>query len=59
MIMDLLTFKQQDLDLPLLDKEKVYENYSVPNTNYQVTNSYLGIFGFVFTFIRENTVNRC
>ena len=50
----LINIRSKDLDLPLLDKEKVYDNY----TQTQILTLGLpifivGLFGFVFTYIRK------
>jgi gliding-associated putative ABC transporter substrate-binding component GldG len=57
----LINIRSKDLDLPLLDKEKVYENY----TRTQILTIglpilILGLFGVVFTFLRKRKYsNRC
>lgn len=50
----LINIRSKDLDLPLLDKEKVYDNY----TQTQILTLGLpifivGLFGFMFTYIRK------
>jgi gliding-associated putative ABC transporter substrate-binding component GldG len=55
----LINIRSKDLDLPLLDKEKVYENY----TQTQVLTIGLPIlilvlFGSVFTFVRKRKYSR-
>ena len=50
----LINIRSKDLDLPLLDKEKVYESY----TQTQILTIglplfILGLFGLVFTFLRK------
>jgi len=55
----LINIRSKDLDLPLLDKEKVYENY----TRTQVITIGLPIiilmlFGAVFTFLRKRKYSR-
>ena len=55
----LINIRSKDLDLPLLDKEKVYENY----TNIQLLTiglpiAILGVFGFLFSFIRKRKYSR-
>jgi gliding-associated putative ABC transporter substrate-binding component GldG len=50
----LINIRSKDLDLPLLDKEKVYENY----TNIQLLTIglpivILAVFGLLFTFLRK------
>ncbi|HAH55833.1 MAG TPA: gliding motility-associated ABC transporter substrate-binding protein GldG [Flavobacterium sp.] len=50
----LINIRSKDLDLPLLDKEKVYESYT---TTQILTIGFplliLGLFGVVFTFLRK------
>jgi gliding-associated putative ABC transporter substrate-binding component GldG len=55
----LINIRSKDLDLPLLDKEKVYENY----TNIQLLTIGLPIvilvvFGLLFTFLRKRKYSR-
>ncbi len=55
----LINIRSKDLDLPLLDKEKVYENY----TRTQILTIalpllFLGIFGVVFTFFRKKKYSK-
>ena len=55
----LINIRSKDLDLPLLDKEKVYENY----TNIQLLTiglpiAILGVFGLLFTFLRKRKYSR-
>ncbi len=55
----LINIRSKDLDLPLLDKEKVYENY----TRTQILTIGLPIlilvlFGVVFTFLRKRKYSR-
>ncbi|MFA9195318.1 gliding motility-associated ABC transporter substrate-binding protein GldG [Flavobacterium sp. FBOR7N2.3] len=55
----LINIRSKDLDLPLLDKEKVYENY----TQTQVITIglpilILAIFGLVFGFLRKRKYSR-
>lgn len=55
----LINIRSRDLDLPLLDKEKVYENY----TQTQILTIGLPIlililFGVVFTFLRKRKYSR-
>ncbi|MBB1194890.1 gliding motility-associated ABC transporter substrate-binding protein GldG [Flavobacterium sp. SOK18b] len=55
----LINIRSKDLDLPLLDKEKVYENYSsTPILSIGLPILILGIFGFVFTFIRKRKYSK-
>jgi gliding-associated putative ABC transporter substrate-binding component GldG len=50
----LINIRSKDLDLPLLDKEKVYESYT---TTQILTIGFplliLGLFGVLFTFLRK------
>lgn len=55
----LINIRSKDVDLPLLDKEKVYENY----TNIQLLTiglpiAILGVFGLLFTFLRKRKYSR-
>ncbi len=55
----LINIRSKDLDLPLLDKEKVYENY----TNIQLLTiglpiAILGVFGFLFSLLRKRKYSR-
>ncbi len=55
----LINIRSKDLDLPLLDKEKVYENY----TRTQILTIglpllILGLFGAAFTFFRKKKYGR-
>lgn len=55
----LINIRSKDLDLPLLDKEKVYENY----TNIQLLTIglpivILTVFGLLFTFLRKRKYSR-
>jgi gliding-associated putative ABC transporter substrate-binding component GldG len=55
----LINIRSKDLDLPLLDKEKVYENY----TNIQLLTiglpiAILGVFSFLFSFLRKRKYSR-
>ncbi|MFV8373347.1 gliding motility-associated ABC transporter substrate-binding protein GldG [Flavobacterium sp. LB2P74] len=55
----LINIRSKDLDLPLLDKEKVYENY----TRTQILTIglpilILGLFGIVFTFLRKRKYSK-
>ncbi len=55
----LINIRSKDLDLPLLDKEKVYENYSsTPIITIGLPILILGIFGFVFTFLRKRKYSK-
>ncbi|WP_432221376.1 gliding motility-associated ABC transporter substrate-binding protein GldG [Flavobacterium sp. TMP13] len=55
----LINIRSKDLDLPLLDKQKVYENY----TQTQILTiglpiAILGLFGLLFTFLRKRKYAR-
>ncbi|TDD75438.1 gliding motility-associated ABC transporter substrate-binding protein GldG [Flavobacterium caseinilyticum] len=55
----LINIRSKDLDLPLLDKEKVYENY----TRTQILTIglpilILALFGVVFTFLRKRKYSK-
>jgi gliding-associated putative ABC transporter substrate-binding component GldG len=55
----LINIRSKDLDLPLLDKEKVYDNY----TQTQVITIglpilILGIFGVIFSFLRKRKYSK-
>ena len=55
----LINIRSKDLDLPILDKEKVYENY----TNIQLLTiglpiAILGVFGFLFSLLRKRKYSR-
>jgi gliding-associated putative ABC transporter substrate-binding component GldG len=50
----LINIRSKEVDLPLLDKEKVSENYTYSQVlTLAVPILILGIFGFLFTFIRK------
>ncbi len=50
----LINIRSKDLDLPLLDKEKVYETYtSTQILTIGLPLLILGLFGVVFTFLRK------
>jgi gliding-associated putative ABC transporter substrate-binding component GldG len=50
----LINIRSKDLDLPLLDKEKVYENYSATQViTIGLPILFLGLFGFLFTYLRK------
>lgn len=50
----LINIRSKDVDLPLLDKEKVYDNYSfIQFLNIGLPILILGLFGVVFTLIRK------
>lgn len=55
----LINIRSKDLDLPLLDKEKVYENYT--RTQFLTIGLpilILVLFGLVFTFLRKRKYSR-
>lgn len=55
----LINIRSKDLDLPLLDKEKVYENYSlIQSITIGLPILILTIFGFLFTFLRKRKYSR-
>jgi hypothetical protein len=50
----LINIRSKDLDLPQLDKEKVYENYTFTQIlTIGLPIAFLGLFGLVFTFLRK------
>ena len=50
----LINIRSKDLDLPLLDKEKVYESYTTTQIlTIGLPILILGLFGVVFTFLRK------
>ena len=50
----LISIRSKDVDLPLLDKEKVYENYTFAQLiTIGLPLLVLGIFGLLFTFLRK------
>ncbi len=55
----LINIRSKDLNLPLLDKEKVYENYTyIQFITVGLPMITLALFGFIFTFIRKRQYNR-
>lgn len=55
----LINIRSKDLDLPLLDKEKVYENYTRTQfLTIGVPILILVLFGLVFTFLRKRKYSR-
>jgi ABC-type uncharacterized transport system involved in gliding motility auxiliary subunit len=55
----LINIRSKDLDLPLLDKEKVYENYT--KTQFLTIGLpilILLIFGLAFTYIRKRKYSK-
>ena len=50
----LINIRSKDLDLPLLDKEKVYESYTITQfITIGLPILFLMLFGAVFTFVRK------
>jgi gliding-associated putative ABC transporter substrate-binding component GldG len=50
----LINIRSKDLDLPLLDKEKVYESYTMTQIlTIGIPLLILGLFGVAFTFLRK------
>jgi len=50
----LISIRSKEVDLPLLNKEKVYQNYTLAQVfNIGVPILILVIFGFLFTFLRK------
>jgi len=50
----LINIRSKDLDLPLLDKEKVYENYTLTQViTIGLPIVFLGLFGLLFTYVRK------
>ena len=50
----LINIRSKDLDLPLLDKEKVYERYTITQIlTIGLPILILGLFGAIFTFLRK------
>ena len=55
----LINIRSKDLDLPLLDKEKVYENYTyIQFLTIGLPIVILAGFGFLFTFLRKRKYSR-
>ncbi|WPR72990.1 gliding motility-associated ABC transporter substrate-binding protein GldG [Flavobacterium sp. NG2] len=55
----LINIRSKDLDLPLLDKEKVYENYTQTQLlTIGLPLVILGLFGFIFTYIRKRKYSK-
>ena len=55
----LINIRSKDLDLPLLDKEKVYETYtSTQILTIGLPLFILGLFGLVFTFLRKRKYSK-
>jgi len=50
----LINIRSKDVDLPLFDKEKVYENYTFAQfITIGLPLLLLGLFGFLFTYLRK------
>ena len=50
----LINIRSKDLDLPLLDKEKVYENYTyIQFLTIGLPIAILAVFGLLFTLLRK------
>ncbi len=50
----LISIRSKDVDLPLLDKEKVYENYTFAQLiTIGLPLAILALFGFLFTYLRK------
>ncbi len=55
----LINIRSKDLDLPLLDKERVYENYTyIQFLTIGLPIVILTVFGFLFTFLRKRKYSR-
>ncbi|AWG22046.1 gliding motility-associated ABC transporter substrate-binding protein GldG [Flavobacterium faecale] len=55
----LINIRSKDLDLPLLDKEKVSENYTQTQLlTIGLPLVILGVFGFVFTYVRKRKYSK-
>lgn len=55
----LINIRSKDLDLPLLDKEKVSENYTQTQLlTIGLPLVILGVFGFAFTFVRKRKYSK-
>ena len=55
----LINIRSKDLNLPLLDKEKVYENYTTTQIlTIGLPILILGVFGVVFTFFRKRKYSK-
>ncbi len=55
----LINIRSKDLDLPLLDKEKVYKNYTVIQLiTIGLPIVILTLFGFLFTYIRKRKYSK-
>jgi gliding-associated putative ABC transporter substrate-binding component GldG len=55
----LINIRSKDLDLPLLDKEKVYERYTITQIlTIGLPIFILGFFGLIFTFFRKRKYSK-
>jgi gliding-associated putative ABC transporter substrate-binding component GldG len=55
----LINIRSKDLDLPLLDKEKVYKNYTVTQfITIGLPILILALFGILFTFLRKRKYSK-
>lgn len=55
----LINIRSKDLDLPLLDKEKVYENYTITQfITIGLPILILALFGILFTFLRKRKYSK-
>jgi gliding-associated putative ABC transporter substrate-binding component GldG len=55
----LINIRNKDIDLPILDKEKVYENYTFSQIiTVGVPIVLLAVFGFVFTWLRKRKYSK-
>ncbi|UOX32730.1 gliding motility-associated ABC transporter substrate-binding protein GldG [Flavobacterium sediminilitoris] len=55
----LINIRSKDVNLPLLDKEKVYQNYTwAQMITIGLPIVILGIFGFLFTYLRKRTYSK-
>ncbi len=55
----LINIRSKDLDLPLLDKEKVYENYTyIQFLTIGLPIAILAVFGLLFTLLRKRKYSR-
>ena len=55
----LINIRSKVVDLPILDKEKVYDNYtSAQIISVGLPIIILGIFGFLFTFLRKRKYSK-
>lgn len=55
----LINIRSKDVELPLLDKEKVYENYTTTQfITIGLPILILLVFGLVFTFIRKKKYSK-